>query len=66
MTVMNSEVYDALLDAGATEGKARAAASAIADQNQRFMSIEANFMILKWMIGFNLAFSVAIAFQIFF
>jgi hypothetical protein len=38
---MLSEVYDALLEAGASETKARRAATAIADSPNRLLSIEA-------------------------
>ena len=34
MSMMNSELYDALLDAGANKEKARAAASSVGDINQ--------------------------------
>lgn len=40
MTTMISEVYDALISAGADEKKAKAAAEAIAQNDFRFSAIE--------------------------
>jgi hypothetical protein len=42
---MVAELYDALIDAGATDDKARTAAKAIADYESRFNNIEATKMI---------------------
>lgn len=41
MPLLLSEVYDALREAGASEEKARSAATAIADYHNRLISIEA-------------------------
>ena len=60
MTTMIAEVYDALVAAGSPEDKARRAAEAIAADESRFSKIEADFNLLKWMVGFVLAFCVAI------
>ena len=65
MTTMISEVHDALLSAGAPEDKARKAAEAIANYENRFNRIEGELMLLKWMMGFNLAFTLAILWKIF-
>jgi hypothetical protein len=51
MTTMIAEVYDAFLSAGTPEDKARAAARAIADYDNRFGKIEADLLVLKWMTG---------------
>ena len=40
MPTMLSEVYDALLEAGASEEKARKAAEAVAQYDQRFAGLE--------------------------
>lgn len=40
MSIMVAEVYDALVEAGASEEKSRAAATAIADYDQRFNHID--------------------------
>ncbi|HEV8717251.1 MAG TPA: integrase [Candidatus Binatia bacterium] len=65
MATMLSEVYDALREAGASEEKARKAAEAIAAYDNRFNRIEQDLAILKWMVGFNLAISVALLFKAF-
>lgn len=65
MTTMLSEVYDALLEAGATQEKARKAAEAVAGYENRFAKIEAKLdteftavrgelNLLKWMVGLML------------
>lgn len=72
MSTMISEVYDALKEAGASEDKARKAAEAIASYEDRFRHIEEQLTLveerltmLQWMIGFNLAMTVAILWKIF-
>ena len=60
MTTMIAEVYDALVAAGSPEDKARRAAEAIAAHESRFGKIEPDLNLLKWMVGFVLAFCVAI------
>ena len=60
MTTMITELYDALKDAGAGEDKARRAAETVAAYENRFAKIEADLGILKWMVGFNLAATVAL------
>ena len=51
MSAIVKEVYDAFLDAGASEQKATAAAKALADYDDRFNKIESDLLILKWMVG---------------
>jgi len=76
MSTMISEVYDALLAAGAPEDKARKAAEAIAAYDTRFAKIEQDlsafraevrgeFNLVRWMIGFNLAMTVAMLWKVF-
>ncbi len=63
MATMISEVYEAFLDAGVAKDKARRAAEALAldatatkaDINE----IKAILRLHNWMIGFNLAFTMA-------
>jgi hypothetical protein len=52
---MISEVYDAFIAAGAPEDKARKAAEALADYENRFNRIDAELVMLKWMVGFGIA-----------
>lgn len=51
MTVMITEVYDAFLAAGAPVEKARAAASVLADYDQRLAAIERRLTLLTWQVG---------------
>lgn len=51
MTTMITEVYDALIDGGTSEPKARAAAEALASYDDRFSSIERRLTLLTWQIG---------------
>ncbi len=65
MALMNEELYSALLEAGATDDKARAAARSVADYDARLGRVESGLAVVKWMIGFNLAMTVAILFRVF-
>lgn len=65
MSTMNSEVYDALVDAGADEAKAREAAKSVARYDNDVAEIKASLLLLKWMVGFTLAFVVAVAWRTF-
>ena len=60
MTTMIAEVYDAFKSAGAQDDKAIAAASAIADYQKDIAELRGDVKLIKWIVGFNLAFSVAI------
>lgn len=60
MTTMITEVYEALKEAGASEEKAKAAAEAVAGYENRFNKVESDLLVLRWMVGFNLAVSVAV------
>ena len=55
MAVMIAEVYEALKEAGASEGKARAAAESLANYESRFSKIEADLLVIKWMLGVVIA-----------
>lgn len=65
MTIMISEVYDALISAGADEEKAREAAKAVAQCDKDIAEIKASLMLVKWMVGFNLAFTLAVLWKAF-
>ena len=66
MTTMISELYEALVDAGASEEKAREAAKAIAEYEDRFSKIDPNLRVLKWMVGAILAGVVSLIIRGFF
>jgi hypothetical protein len=70
---MISEVYDALIAAGAPEDKARKAAETLANYDNRFsridgavLKVEAELVLVKWMVGFGIAMNVAILTRLFF
>ena len=52
---MLSRTYDALLAAGSLEEKARAAAEELASYESRFVKIETDLAVLKWMVGLVIA-----------
>jgi hypothetical protein len=55
MAVMLSKTNDALVAAGAPEEKARAAAEELAGYESRFVKIETDLAVLKWMVGVVIA-----------
>ena len=63
MSTMNSEV--ARLGAGAEETKAREAAKSVARYDTDIAEIKASLLLLKWMVGFTLAFVVALTWRVF-
>lgn len=65
MSTMNSEVYDALIDAGADKNKAREAAKSVAQYDTDIAEIKASLLVLKWMTGFVLAFVVTLTWRVF-
>jgi len=79
MTTMNTEIYDALVSAGADETKAREAAKSVAqydrdmseirdslaDMRVNIAEIRGSLRIMQWMFGFTLAFVVALTWRAF-
>ena len=51
MSAIVKEVYDAFREAGVSEEKSTEAAKAIADFDTRFAKLEADLLVLKWMVG---------------
>jgi hypothetical protein len=49
MTTMISEVYDALKSAGASEGEAHAAATAVAEAQVRLDRLEGRMRLQSWL-----------------
>jgi len=66
VATMISETYDAFIAAGAPEDKARKAAEALADYENRFNRLDAELIVLKWMVGFGIALNIAILTRLFF
>jgi hypothetical protein len=62
---MITEVYEAFKESGTSDEKAKAAAEALANYENRFSQLEAGQLLMKWMIGFNLTFTMAILWKIF-
>ena len=74
MSIMISELYDALTEAGSSTHSARSAAQSVADLGTRMTSLEARMTaiearmtaietetrMLKWMIGFNMILLIAL------
>jgi hypothetical protein len=65
VATMISEVYDAFIASGAPEDKARKAAEALANYENRFSRIDAELVVLKWMVGFAIAIDIAILVRVF-
>jgi hypothetical protein len=54
MALMLSELYEALLEAGASEAKAKKAAEAVASYDDRLGRIERRLDVLTYITGANL------------
>ncbi|MEN8251717.1 MAG: integrase [Bacteroidota bacterium] len=52
---MNAEIYSALIDAGATEDKAKDAAKSVADYQNDINEVKADLKLIKWGIGLIIA-----------
>ncbi len=76
MSTMVVEVYEALKAAGAPEDKAIQAAEAVASSHtatksdimlleKQMMLIQSEQRLMKWMIGFNLGFTMAVLWKVF-
>ena len=55
MSVMNKQLYTALIEAGATDDKASAAAESVADYQKDINDIRADLKLIKWGIGLIIA-----------
>jgi ABC-type Fe3+-hydroxamate transport system substrate-binding protein len=67
MTTMIAEVYEALIEAGASQEKARKAAEAIAGYESRFAEIdrrlerlEGKITLLTWLVGFSITLTLGL------
>lgn len=65
MTVLQSEVFEAFRAIDVPEEKALKAAGALSKRDDEVTSIKADIAILKWMLGFVLAFQVGIFVKLF-
>lgn len=65
MSVMNKEIFEALIDAGASSDKASEAAKSVADYkedisqlNQKLAVIRGDLTVIKWGVGLIIAVEV--------
>ena len=66
MSVMQSEVFEAFRAIDVPEDKAlKAATAALSRRDDEVSSIKADTLLLKWMLGFVLAFQVGIFIKLF-
>jgi hypothetical protein len=65
MSVMQSEVSEAFRAIDIPEEKALKAATALSERDDEVVSIKGEFLVLKWMMGFVLAFQIAIFVKMF-
>jgi hypothetical protein len=71
MALMSSELYDALIEAGASEEKARKAAEAVAAYNARFATLDLRLATisgelawLTWMVGTNIVLTLGVLWRL--
>jgi len=55
MSTMNSEIYAALIDAGSSEEKARAAAVSVTDYERDINEVKSDLKVIKWGVGLIIA-----------
>ncbi len=65
MSVMQAEVFEALRAIDIPEDKALKAATALSKRDDDVASLKSDMAIMKWMMGFVLAFQVAIFIKMF-
>ena len=65
MTQMQSEVFEAFRSIDVPEDKALKAAAALSKRDDDVTSIKGELLLMKWMLGFVLAFQIAIAVKLF-
>jgi hypothetical protein len=65
MAMMMGKLYAALREANVPEDKAREAAEEVASFETRISDLTADMRLLKWMVGFNLALTIAIVGKLF-
>ena len=65
MSVMQSEVFEAFRAIDVPEEKALKAATALSKRDDDVNSLKSDMLLLKWMLGFVLAFQVGIFIKLF-
>lgn len=64
MALQLGALREALLDAGASPDKANKAAEELASYETRLAGIETKLAVLVWMVGFNLAMTLAVLWKV--
>ena len=64
MALMLGSLYEALTAANAPVDKAQKAAEEVAGHDNRLAKVEADLTLLKWMVGFNIAATLAILLRV--
>ncbi len=62
---MQSEVFEAFRAIEIPEDKALKAATALSKRDDDVISIKSELVLVKWMVGFVLAFQIAVAVKLF-
>jgi hypothetical protein len=65
MTTLQSEVFEAFRAIDVPEDKAMKAATALSKRDDEVSSLKADMLVLKWMLGFVLAFQLGIFAKLF-
>ena len=65
MSQMQSEVFEAFRAIDIPEDKALKAATALSKRDDDVVSVKSELLVIKWMMGFVLAFQVAIFARLF-
>jgi hypothetical protein len=65
MSTMQSEVFDVFRSVGIDEAKALKAAAALNERDRDVVVMKADIVLLKWMVGFVLAFQVVMVAKLF-
>jgi len=65
MALQLGALREALLEAGASQEKASRAAEEVAAYEMRLAALDGRVQLLTWMVGFNLAFTLAILWRVF-
>ena len=65
MSVMQSEVFEAFRAIDIPEDKALKAAAALGKRDEDVTTVRSELLVIKWMMGFVLAFQVAIFARLF-
>lgn len=65
MSALQAEVFEAFRSIDIPEDKALKAATALSKRDDDVTSLKSELLLVKWMVGFVLAFQIAIAVRLF-